>query len=70
MKQNPSEMSLRQIFLLLGMVIFTIAGFVQLVMAFSSPRWSAWLAPVASWALTFLAYRGIKKLDKKDDHVA
>jgi hypothetical protein len=67
MKQETSEMSSRQIFLLLGVFIFSLAGLVQLVVAILSPSLSAGLASLASWTLAFLAYRGMKQRRKKGE---
>ena len=70
MKQEASEMSSRQIFLFLGVIVFSIVGLLRLAVTIFSPSWSGVFEAVTPLTIAFLAYREIKKIGKRDDHDA
>jgi hypothetical protein len=62
MDTNAPHSTLRQNLLLFGTVMFAAAGVLQFGLAFSNPRsWAAWLAPLVSWALAYLALKESRK---------
>jgi len=66
MDTNAPHSAARRNLLLIGTVIFAGGGILQLGLAFSDPHsWAAWLAPLESWVLAYLAIRESRKYESE-----